>query len=267
MSTIAIVDGDVIAFRSCPPRRKKDEAVLLGEDGRQLPPTWKSPEEEEDYFKQAWANFSKSIAEVAEKLYCDDIMVAIGGVRNFREDIYTDYKKHRYARPEFSNTTVPRMRTKAVAEGLALQAVGYEADDLIRIWANQARQNGDDYVIVSMDKDLLCIPGVHYRWHKEDIVIVDELSAHRNYFEQLLSGDSTDNIPGLPGIGPKTATKILADCGSEQEMQELVCWMYKENYGDEWHNYLLCNGKLIHILNHPDDYFSTDAWEIVKELM
>ena len=266
MKTVAIVDGDIIAFRSCPPRRKKGEPVFLDDKGHQLPPKWKSAQEEEDYFQETWRNFSKSLSELAEKLYCDEMLVAIGGVRNFREDIFFEYKQHRHRDPAFANTTVPRVRQRAVDEGLAIQALGYEADDLIRIWSNECRANEFEFVIVSMDKDLLCIPGTHYLWHKSEILHVDELSAHKSYYSQLLSGDLTDNIPGLPGIGPKTAVKILAECSTEREMQDLVAWMYKETYGEEWHSYLLSNGKLLHILNHPDDYFTADDWEIVKEL-
>lgn len=269
---LAIIDGDIVAYQSCPPRDKKDEdgtrVKRLDEDGNTVAPEMTS-EEVEEYFEQAWANFNKAINELPETLYCDDSMMALSGVRNFRQDLFPEYKVHRSRAKYVPNPAVPLIRARAVDLGLGIQAVGYEADDLIRIWANEARASGDEYVICSYDKDLLCIPGTHLVMHKRpkpwEILEISEFEGLRHSYEQMIKGDMTDNIPGIPGIGPKRAEAMMKDCITESDMQEVVANQYFEYYGpDEWMMQLLINAKLIHILNHPNDYFTGADWEILR---
>jgi predicted methyltransferase len=118
---------------------------------------------------------------------------------------------------------------------------------MIRIWANQIK----DYIVISVDKDLDCIEGKHYNPRKDLVYTVNEDDANYNYWKQIIMGDSTDNIPGVPGIGPKKAEKLLL----EDPPAIAACKAYEKHYGEEGHNYLLANGKLIHILRTPTDYF------------
>jgi 5'-3' exonuclease len=161
---------------------------------------------------------------------------------------------------------VPALRKLAVKSELAIPAVGCEADDLMRTWAGQVERAGHEYIICSIDKDLLCIPGKHYRMREKKLITVSHEEAMRHYYEQLLKGDGVDNIPGIPGIGVVKATKILKDCKNEGEFQETVVGQYLASYGDDWYSHLLSNAKLIHLQHHPDDYFSFENWPVVKEL-
>ena len=72
------------------------------------------------------------------------------------------------------------------------------------------------------------------------------------YWKQMLMGDTTDNIPGLPKVGPKKAENILE--GSINYCVD-VCKAYHEFYGDEGYNYLLSNGRMIHIWRWVGDHF------------
>jgi len=270
---IAIVDGDVICYQSCPPRQKlmideNEELVRLGPDGKRAVREF-TPEENEAYIEQSWLNLKYNLTNLADKLWCDDALIAVGGGPNFRDTLFPEYKAHRSYNPAFKNIAVPVLRKRAVDSGIAVFADGLEADDLLRIWAGEASRIGQDYVICSIDKDLLCIPGEHYLMHKgkEQTITVSQAEADRHYYEQILSGDSTDNIPGVPGIGPKKAIKALADCVTNDEMEHKIVEMYFDAYGpDEWRNALLINGKLIHILAHESDYFTLDNWRAAKEL-
>ena len=85
-----------------------------------------------------------------------------------------------------------------------------EADDLVAIWAHEALDRKEEYVICGIDKDLLQIPGHHYNYGKDTWKLINEEEALHNLYLQCLTGDATDNIPGLKGIGPKKAEKILA---------------------------------------------------------
>lgn len=269
---IAIIDGDIVAYQSCPPRDKKDEdgtrIKKLDEDGNTVAPEM-TPAEVEQYFETAWVNFEKTVKELPEKLFCDDSLMALSGVRNFRQDLFPDYKVHRARAKYVPNPAVPLIRKRAVDRGLGVQALGYEADDLIRMWANQCVEHDREYVICSYDKDLYCIPGVHLVMHKRprewEILEVSKWEAKRHAYEQIIKGDMTDNIPGIPGIGPKRAESMLKNCITEADMQEVVASQYFDYYGpEEWMQQLLINAKLIHILNHPDDYFTGLDWEILR---
>ena len=75
-------------------------------------------------------------------------------------------------------------------------------------------------------------------------------------------GDPVDDIPGIYRMGPKTAAKLLKDCDSEDEMQFVVTGEYQNAYGDKWEEYLLANGKLLHIQRHEDDWFTLRGWMV-----
>jgi len=91
----------------------------------------------------------------------------------------------------------------------AIELPPYEADDLIGMEAGRLRNEGKPHIIVSIDKDLNCIPGLHYNSVNNDLYNVTEEEALYNFYLQCLMGDDTDHIPGIKGCGPKTAQKIL----------------------------------------------------------
>lgn len=92
-----------------------------------------------------------------------------------------------------------------------------EADDLISIMAEQARTQHRDSVIVSIDKDLDQIPGFHYNPDKKVFYSQDRDSALLYFYQQALSGDSTDNIPGCYKIGTEKAQKFITETMAEFE--------------------------------------------------
>jgi 5'-3' exonuclease len=89
----------------------------------------------------------------------------------------------------------------------------------------------------------------------------------RHYYQQLLKGDPTDNIPGVPRVGEVKAAKILAPFTTEKDFQEQVVEQYLLAYGEfEWKDYLLSNAKMIHLQRDKDDYFNFKQWPIIQEL-
>lgn len=94
---------------------------------------------------------------------------------------------------------------------------GCEADDLISIMAEQAAAQHRDTIVVSIDKDLDQIPGQHYNPDKKVFYYQDRDSALLYLYQQALSGDSTDNIPGCYRCGPVQAQRIIAEHTSEFE--------------------------------------------------
>ena len=92
---------------------------------------------------------------------------------------------------------------------------GYEADDIIAMYATDLGPT--DCVVMSIDKDLKQIPGDHYDFVSDSYETICEHEARQNFWSQALIGDSTDDIPGLNGVGPVTAQKILSELERESE--------------------------------------------------
>ena len=209
-----------------------------------------------------------SLAECIEKLeelitYCqeqvfsDDYLIAVGGPNNFRELIYPLYKrsvsreKSRQNKSEFFDELKNYLSNR---ENVVI-SYGCEADDLLRIWANEARAADKEYIVCSIDKDLKCIVGKHYNLSKQTIEDITEDWADTFYWKQILMGDSVDNIPGIEGIGPKKADKLLEGKTTKEERKQAVIEAYKQAYGKQWHEYLTANGRLIHIWRYFNDHF------------
>lgn len=108
-----------------------------------------------------------------------------------------------------------------------------EADDAMGYRQMEMRGNS---VIVSIDKDMKMIPGWHYNFVKQSLVYVNKAQANSWFFRQLLTGDMTDNILGIKGMGPKTADKLLEPVlGDVVGMSEVAQREYRKAYGEkEW---------------------------------
>lgn len=143
--------------------------------------------------------------------------------KTFRNTLYDQYKAHRPPPPEDLVPQFPLVREATAAFGVhCVELPGYEADDLIATYACKARDAGGEAVIVSSDKDLMqLIGGGVVMWDP----MKDRRLAEPEVFEkfgvgpekmvdlQALIGDSVDNVPGAPGIGPKTAAQLLDEYG------------------------------------------------------
>jgi DNA polymerase-1 len=143
--------------------------------------------------------------------------------KTFRTDMYPDYKAHRPDPPDDLRPQFPLIRDAVHAFDLpCLEQKGFEADDLIATYARQAFEAGATATIVSSDKDLMQLVN-------DRIVLFDTMKDRRigraeviekfgvppeKVIEvQALIGDSTDNVPGVPGIGVKTAAQLIGEYG------------------------------------------------------
>jgi 5'-3' exonuclease len=271
---LLLIDGDILAFKSCKPRWQKKAKMLgnvsfvsLDDEGDKVPLEY-TKEEDTQYLRESWSEFQSSLERLMDQFYTKDFLMAVKGDNNFRNTIYDQYKAHRVsdAAAPLTTTFVPAIRTLAVNEELAIRAHGRETDDYIRIWAEEARAAGEPFVVCSVDKDLKCIEGKHWLIHHKKMVEMDKLEAMKFYYGQLIMGDTTDNIPGIPGMGPVAAKKLLIDCITEEDCQEAVVSAYISAFEDDWAEFLLSNGKMIHLQRHIDDYFTLRDWPIAQEL-
>ncbi len=153
---------------------------------------------------------------------------------SFRHDVYPDYKAHRVKMPDEMRPQMERIRQVVAALDIPIfEQEGYEADDLLGTLARQAGERGIDVLIVTGDMDLLQLVDQHTRvltsrWRFSDTVTYDPEGVKRRYgltpaqlvdFKALV-GDKSDNIPGVPGVGEKTALRLLQQYSSLESIYE-----------------------------------------------
>ena len=141
--------------------------------------------------------------------------------KTFRNDIYDQYKANRPPPPEELVPQFPLIRDAVKAFNVAcIEQKGFEADDLIATYARQAVEAGGDVTIISSDKDLMQLvrPGIvmfdgmkNKKIGPDEVVEKFGVPPEKVVDVQALAGDSTDNVPGVPGIGIKTAAELIKE--------------------------------------------------------
>ncbi len=161
----------------------------------------------------------KSIEAVLWSPIDKDYQVFLTGKNNFRHEIAVTHK-YKANRPKEKPLHLHDVRNYMIAHWSAIVSDGEEADDLIGIWSTK---RGKDAIVISVDKDMMQLPCDHYNPRKGTYLTVSEFDGLKFFYTQILTGDSSDNIKGIYGVGPKKAAKILEDCKTEQDLyQECV---------------------------------------------
>ena len=195
--TTALIDGDIVAFRCAASAETEEQWIALHRT-------------------------DQLIQEILSAVNASHYRVFISGETNFRKEIDPEYKANRKDR--IKPVHLDACREFLVAQHKAEKCDGIEADDMLGI-----NQEGETTIICSIDKDLLQIPGRHYRFVKKEFVDVSDEDGARSFYLSSLVGDTSDNIFGVQGIGKVKGTRALADCSSAYEMYQ-VC---KELYNDD----------------------------------
>jgi 5'-3' exonuclease len=127
-------------------------------------------------------------------------------------------------KPVYYSEIRARLEKKYSAQVIA----GAEADDALAIRMME-QHDPDEVVCCSIDKDLRQVPGRHYSWVKDEMFYIAHDDGLKLLFQQALSGDATDNIRGIPGIGTKRAQGLLAECVTWPEHCDKALSVYLEN--------------------------------------
>jgi DNA polymerase I len=168
--------------------------------------------------------FCNMLNKLLADMNADYIAVIFDAAKeNFRNEIYSEYKAHRPPAPEDLIPQFPLFRTATEAFGIpALEVEGYEADDLIATYAKQAAEQDMNVTIIGSDKDLMQLVNDNVRLYDPiKQKYIDAQAVHKKFGVlpekmidlQALTGDSVDNVPGVPSIGPKTAAQLLEEFG------------------------------------------------------
>lgn len=151
-----------------------------------------------------------------------------GEAEVFRMQISADYKAHRAPMPEDLPQQIKRIVQILNAAGVPILVLpGYEADDIIATYVDKLREADVNIFMVSKDKDLDQLLSEKVRLYdagKDTVIGPEEILAEKGYTPdkavevQALSGDSVDNVEGIPGVGPKTAAKLVMKYGNADEV-------------------------------------------------
>ena len=173
--------------------------------------------------------FTNMILKLLADVRATHIAVVFDAAReNFRNTIYADYKANRDDPPPELVPQFALIYEATEAFGLPfLRMEGYEADDIIATFARQAREAGQNAVIVSSDKDLMQLVGDGVTMFdpmknrpigEAEVVEKFGVPPEKVVDVQALAGDSIDNVPGVPGIGVKTAAQLIAEYGDLESL-------------------------------------------------
>lgn len=258
-SPVLLVDGDVIRYR-CAFAAEKTYYLVLNDGMVEYYGTSKEAKE------MAGANWVWSRKEVqpvefalqAAKTTMDaivarfspkEVRVYLSGPGNFRELVAKTkpYKGNRLeAKPKHFNAVGEYLVGKWGAESVR----GIEADDAIGIGLTS---DPEQAISVSVDKDLDQIAGWHYNWVTSELYYVSRRDADFALYTQILAGDVTDNIPGVPGIGEKKARDILEGAKNSTELCERAWAAYKDN--GLTRDYFIEQANLVYIWRKENDRY------------
>jgi hypothetical protein len=205
---LAFIDADIVVYRIAFAAQEENERVVLSRAGEFM----------EDLVMKPWVSDYKGF---------------LTGSNNYRKEIAVTapYKGNRVQERPVHYQLVRDYLTSA----WGCEVIdGQEADDAIGIAAYSYGDDDEAYIIMTIDKDLDMIRGWHYNFTKDIKYFVQEDDTMRTFYTQVLTGDRVDNIPGLKGIGPKKAEKILKDCSSEKDMYAAVLKAYDNNEEYLW---------------------------------
>jgi len=150
---------------------------------------------------------------------------------NFRFALDPEYKANRPETPEFITKWRPTIHKEMSDKWGFLPVSGMEADDAVSITKRRYEKEYDEIVVITADKDLKQLAGItHFDMGKHKFTDITQLEADKFFVEQLLKGDTGDNVKGLPGIGPKTAAALVAGCKTTADLKWMAIRMYKNHF-------------------------------------
>ena len=193
MKTVTLIDGDTLVWRVA---YKFSEQEL-----------------QDDQHWQVENQTTLELKQIMDKTATEYMVGFLGdGLPTFRDNLALSvpYKGNRKEKPDWYVKVSPIIKKFLKAKYGFQMVSGIEVDDVLSMTVHSLKED-HELIIAGIDKDLLQIPGKHYNYGNDSWLLVHPEVAEKTLWLQVLTGDSTDNIQGLPGIGPKKAEAILAE--------------------------------------------------------
>ena len=227
---ILLIDADSLIFASCYRKR------LTPDDS----PYYEKLSDATDKFDEQLMGVVNDLEEHYE---IDKVLIFSGSLGNFRKLITKKYKANRnnQQKPPLLNEVHAYVKGKHNS----IYGYGVETDDMVaRYWYDLSNEFGrDEVMIVSIDKDYKQFPCLMYNYHYKHKVVYDitEEEAMYNLYEQMITGDTADNVNYFKGKGKKFAEKYLADCTSHYQYTKKMYELFKEVHkGKAKERYIEC---------------------------
>lgn len=229
--SILIIDSDHLSFRmaaSCEPTKSKLNREPLS---------------------TAISRIEATINHIFKACDSQTYEMYLAGQDNFRKELYPAYKANRAGKEP--PMWLEDCREYLVCDWKAKIINGMEVDDMCGIRMTELQDKG---LCVSLDKDLLQIPGRHYNFVNQEFATTTELSGLRIFYKQIILGDASDNVPGYDGKFRSACPKFIEamqrpidEMTDEADMYEHVCSVYQSTMED-WEEAVLLRGQLLYCL-------------------
>ena len=227
---ILLIDADSLIFASCYRKR------LTPDDS----PYYEKLSDATDKFDEQLMGIVNDLEEHYE---IDKVLIFSGSLGNFRKLITKKYKANRnnQQKPPLLNEVHAYVKDKHNS----IYGYGVETDDMVaRYWYDLSNEFGrDEVMIVSIDKDYKQFPCLMYNYHYKHKVVYDitEEEAMYNLYEQMIIGDTADNVNYFKGKGRAFAKKYLADCNTHYQYTKKLYELFKQVHkGKAKQRYIEC---------------------------
>ena len=227
---ILLIDADSLIFASCYRKRETPDDS----------PYYTKLLDATDKFDE---QLMRTVNDLEEHYEIDKVLIFSGSLGNFRKLITKKYKANR------NNTQKPPLLNEVHAyvkeKHNSIYGYGIETDDMVaRYWCDLSKEFGrNEVMIVSIDKDYKQFPCLMYNYHYKHKVVYDitEDEAMYNFYEQMIIGDTADNVNYFKGKGKKFAEKYLAGCDSHFKYTKKMYQLFKEVHkGKAKQRYIEC---------------------------
>lgn len=288
---IALIDADVVVYRAAftaertvydvyVDNEKVQSGIQKAKDANELMEMYEGEGKVRRESRQVVTNKETAIkacnsliSNAKKKSLSETVKCFISGDSNFRDKVATilPYKGHRedLVKPYYHQDVKEYILETYDCD----VSDNCEADDRIAMtlykeYLKSSKTKDKDSclaVCCSIDKDLRTVPGWHFHLVKHKLDWVTNKDAADFFWQQMLMGDKADNIPGIKGVGPATASKALKECTNNKNRFLVVSKYYKKHYGeDKWLDALIEVGRLLHMQRYEGELWKPKEDWIAK---
>lgn len=237
-----LIDGDIICYRVGFASQSTDKETGLVEA---------------DPLPHALHSTKLYVNQIIEDSGCTEYNIYLTPKTTFRNKVRDDYKNNRKGKPK--PVHIKAIRDYLINTYKAKVVQDIEADDALGLSQNPYT------IIASIDKDLLMCEGKHYNFVKKEFTNVTKEEGTRFFYQQMITGDTSDNILGIRGLGKVKASKLLKDT-ARKDWDNMIIDLYIKEFGyEEGRNRCVQNSQLLWILQRDKQMPMDFSYEQIQK--